>query len=170
MTDATLLHHVLQLRAPWLDGVMVFLSTIGAGGFIWIVIAAIAAVFPARRFDAWRMILAALFTWMIVDGLIKPMVDRPRPFEIDPQIHLLDQRPLTSSFPSGHAATAVAGAIAGTRLFPAMGWLLWPLAAAIAVSRLYLGVHWPSDVIAGVILGAACGWFVLGGRRPTLRA
>ena len=170
MTDSTLLHHVLQLRAPWLDGVMVFLSTIGAGGFIWIVIATITAVFPARRAGAWRMVLAALVTWFIVDGLIKPIVDRPRPFEADPQIHLLDQRPVTASFPSGHAATAVAGALAGTRLFPTLGWLMWPLAAAITLSRLYLGVHWPSDVIAGAIIGATCGWFVLGGRPPTLRS
>ncbi|MEO8682438.1 MAG: phosphatase PAP2 family protein [Vicinamibacterales bacterium] len=169
MTDSTLLHHVLQLRTPWLDGVMVFLSTIGGGGFIWIVIGAIAAVFPARRAAAWRLILAALFTWMIVDGFIKPMVDRRRPFEVDQEIQLIDQRPLTASFPSGHAATAVAGALAGTALFPAAGWVMWPLAAAIAFTRLYLGVHWPSDVLAGALVGLLSGWLVLGGRAPTLR-
>lgn len=171
MNDSTLLHHVLQLRTPWLDDVMVFLSAIGAGGFIWFAIAAIAAVFPARRAAAWRMILAGLFTWMIVDGMIKPMVDRTRPFVAEPQIQLLDQRPLNASFPSGHAAIAFAGALAGTRLFPAAGWLMWPLAAMIACSRIYLAVHWPSDVLAGIVIGFACGWCVLGGRarRPSER-
>ena len=142
---------------------MVFLTAIGAGGFIWIVIAGIAVVFPARRAAAFRMLLAALFTWVAVDGIIKPIVHRPRPFEVEPQIQLLDQRPLTASFPSGHAAIAVAAAMAGTQLLPGAGWLMWPLAGAIAFSRVYLGVHWPSDVLAGLLIGAACGWFVLGG-------
>jgi undecaprenyl-diphosphatase len=169
VNDSTLLHHVLQLRTPWLDDVMVFVSTIGAGGFVWIAMAAIAAVFPARRAAAWRMIMAALITWLLADVIIKPLVGRPRPFANDTQIQLISQRPITTSFPSAHAAIGMAGAMAGTRLFPSTGWLMWPLAVAIALSRVYLGVHWPSDVIAGAVFGVACGWFVLGGRAPTLR-
>ena len=144
---------------------MLFATTIGGGGFVWFATAAIASVFPARRGKAWQLILAALFTWMAVDGIVKPLVGRPRPFDVDPQIKLIDQRPVSASFPSGHAAMAMAGALAGTRLFPAAGWLMWPLAAVITCSRIYLGVHWPSDVFAGALIGLACGWFVLGGRR-----
>ena len=163
--EIPLLQSIVQLRQPWLDDVMVTASAIGAGGFVWTVIAAIAFVFPNRRAAAWRVLLAVWLTWFAVDGVIKPLVGRTRPFEVMHEIQLLDQRPVTASFPSGHAAIAVAGALAVSRLFPSAWWAFWPLATLIAFSRLYLGVHWPSDVLAGAIIGAALGFFVLGGRQ-----
>ena len=167
--EIPLLQSILQLRQPWLDDVMVVVSAIGGGGFVWTVIAAIAFVFPHRRAGAWRVLLAVWLTWFAVDGVIKPLVGRTRPFDVIHDIQLLDQRPVTASFPSGHAATAVAGALALSRLFPSAWWAFWPLATLIAFSRLYLGVHWPSDVLAGAIIGAALGFFVLGGRKPAAK-
>jgi undecaprenyl-diphosphatase len=162
--DEAILRYIVQLRHPWLDDVMVFASAIGAGGFVWFAVATIAMLFPRRRQPAWRVLLAIWFTWFIVDGVIKPFVDRARPFDVLDGIQLLDQRPTNASFPSGHAAMAFAGALALSRLFPSFKWLWWPFATLVAVSRVYLGVHWPTDVIAGMAIGTASGWFVLGGR------
>jgi membrane-associated phospholipid phosphatase len=65
--------------------------------------------------------------------------------------------PRTASFPSGHSASAFAFAVAATRELPEAGQVLLPLAAGVAYSRVYLGVHYPSDVIAGGAFGAAVG-------------
>src|SRR6187397_1497892 len=145
---------------------MLLASALGAAGFIWWVTALITMVFPNKRAAAWRVILAVAFTFALNDFALKPLFDRDRPFVADPTITLIDAKPTTQSFPSGHAAMAVAGAIAGVRMMPGSIWVWWPLAAIIAVSRIYLGVHWPSDIVAGALIGVAAAWFVVGGASP----
>jgi undecaprenyl-diphosphatase len=162
--DTTLLHYVIQLRRPWLDDVMILASALGAGGFIWIIIASIAGIFPAKTAAMWRTWLAVGVSFLIVDDVVKPFVERPRPFEVVPEVRLIDARPTSPSFPSGHAAMAVAGALSTARMLPPAALVLWPLAFIVAVSRIYLGVHWPTDVLAGALLGFLVAWFVLGGR------
>jgi undecaprenyl-diphosphatase len=143
---------------------MLLASALGAAGFIWWMTALISMVFPDKRAAAWRMLLVVFVTWAIADYTLKPLFDRDRPFEVDTSIAVIDARPQSRSFPSGHAAMAVAGAIAGSRLIPYSAWAWWPLAFIVAVSRIYIGVHWPTDVIAGGLLGLGTAWFVLGGR------
>ena len=163
--DAAILQHVIALRRPWLDDVMVFASALGSGGFLWIVIGSIAGIFPRHTAAMWRLWLALLLSFLIVDDVVKPSFGRARPFEVM-EIQMIDARPASASFPSGHAAMAMAGTLGVTRMLPHSGWILWPVALLIAISRVYLGVHWASDVAAGIVLGLAIGWFVLGGRRP----
>jgi undecaprenyl-diphosphatase len=166
--DHAALHLLTTCRAPWLDDLMLTVSDLGARGFIWIVVAAIAFVFPARRADAWRALLVVAATYLVVDGLLKSAIWRDRPFDVLPDGYLIAARSTTSSFPSGHAAAAIAGAIAVSRLFPRARavWLL--LAALIVYSRVYIGVHFPFDAIAGAAVGAAVAMFVLGGRHAPL--
>ena len=164
--DTALLHYVIQLRRPWLDDVMLLASALGAGGFIWWVTAVITSIFPNKRAAAWRMLLAGFLTWAISEYALKPGFDRQRPFEVDQEITLIDERPTTAAFPSGHAAMAFAYALGASRMIPGSAWIWWPLAAVIAFSRVYIGVHWPTDVIGGAVFGFACAWFALGGRRP----
>ena len=147
---------------------MIFASAVGAGGFLWIAFALIAMVFPARRAAAWRLLMVVGFTLVVTDYIVKPIVDRPRPFVVIADLPVIDGKPASPSFPSGHAGRAVAGAIAGSRVLPGAGWVLWPVGLTIAVSRVYIGVHWPTDVVAGALVGLACAWFVLGGRETAV--
>lgn len=144
---------------------MLLASALGAAGFIWWITALITMVFPDKRAAAWRLLTAVLFTFAINDFVLKPLFDRQRPFVTDPAITVIDARPTTPSFPSGHAAMALAGAVAGSRMLPGSAWAWWPLALMVAASRIYIGVHWPTDVLAGAIVGLVSVWFVLGGRR-----
>ena len=144
--DARILQQVIELQRPWLDDLMVAASALGAGGFIWIILGSIAGIFPRHTAAMWRLWLAVAMSFLIVDDLVKPFFERPRPFDVM-AIQLIDARPDSPSFPSAHAAMAGAGALAATRIFPVASWIVWPAAVVIAVSRVYLGVHWPSDVV-----------------------
>ena len=144
---------------------MLLASALGAAGFIWWATALITMVFPNKRAAAWRMLLAGFVTWTISEYALKPLFDRDRPFEVDSTITVIDARPDTPAFPSGHAAMAFAYALGGSRMIPGSAWAWWTLAAIVSVSRVYAGVHWPTDVLGGAVIGLACAWFVLGGRR-----
>ncbi|MGE0865754.1 MAG: phosphatase PAP2 family protein, partial [Vicinamibacterales bacterium] len=116
--DSALLHYVVQLRTPWLDDVMILASALAAGGFLWIVLALIASVYPRYRADAWRLLLVIGFSLVITDVVMKPIFDRPRPFTAIPDLPVIDGKPASSSMPSGHAARAIAASIAATRMMP----------------------------------------------------
>lgn len=149
---------------------MISATALGTFGFLWFAVAIVAACFPGKRAAAWRLALTVAFAYLVVDFLIKPLVDRPRPFDVLPAVQqLMIQRPLSASFPSGHAAWGMAGAVAGTRIWRPLGWFLWPFGVLVAVSRVYLAVHWPSDIAVGAMVGLACAWFVLGGAPVKLR-
>ena len=165
--EIALVRELQTFRRPWLDDGMILASALGAGAFIWIIIGSIAGIFTRHTAAMWRLWLAlALF---IVDDLAKPFFDRQRPFQVMPDVRLIDARPSSAAFPSGHASMAAAGAFSPTRMLPQARWIFWPLAVIIAFSRVYLAVHWPTDVLAGGLLGLAIGWFVQGGCRPERR-
>ena len=99
-----------------------------------------------------------VFAVVIADVLalaVKAAVERPRP-HLDPLVRV----PTDWSFPSGHAATSFAGATMLSLFFPRLAPVLYGLAIAIAFSRVYVGVHYPVDVIGGAALGTAVGWGV----------
>jgi undecaprenyl-diphosphatase len=150
------------ITGPWLDQVMVWVSVIGARGTIWIVIGLVIAIAaPAKRMAVWRLLLSLALAGLITDGITKPLVGRVRPWVDHPEYReLAGTRPESASFPSGHAATAAAGALALTRVWPAAAIPAAALALLIGTSRIALGVHFPSDVLAGFAIGYLCARFV----------
>src|SRR5688500_19300051 len=98
--DAVLLDYLMQLRRPWLDDLTVLASALGAGGFIWIIFGSIAGIFPATTAAMWRPWLAVAVAFIVVDDIVKPFFERPRPCEVLADVRLLDARPDSPSFPS----------------------------------------------------------------------
>jgi undecaprenyl-diphosphatase len=146
---------------PWVDAVMITASFMGARGSIWIVLGLVTwAVSRTKRMAVWRLLLAVGLAGLLVDGITKPIVGRARPWIDHPEYRDLGWRPDSTSFPSGHAASAAAGALALARIWPATAAPAWALAALIAFSRVALGVHFPSDVIVGFLIGILAARFV----------
>jgi diacylglycerol kinase family enzyme len=145
------------------DRLLVRLSRAGEHSVLWLALAAAGAVFGGTRGRraAGDGVVALASTSAIVNGSLKLAVGRRRP----PPRRRFRHRPRTSSFPSGHAACAFAFATAVSRDIPEAGPVLFPLAGTMAYSRVYLGLHYPSDVLAGAAFGTAVGLAV----RPALR-
>jgi membrane-associated phospholipid phosphatase len=118
------------------------------------------ARFEANRVRAalWRVVLALLLTLLAVDYACKPLAGRDRPFVHGPKAAAIVWLPTTASFPSGHAASSAAGAFALSRVWPAAALPLWLLALLVMLSRVVLGVHYVSDVIAGALVGLLVAW------------
>jgi undecaprenyl-diphosphatase len=165
--DAALFTAINGAHAPWLDPVMTWVSWLGYFPGVWFLAAAAALTWPRQRAAAFRMCLAVALTYWVTSGVVKPLVARERPYMAVVGARTVEASPATGpSFPSGHTATAVAGALAGVRVVPGAGWALWALATLMSISRVYVGVHYPTDVVAGALIGTACAYFVLGGRHP----
>jgi undecaprenyl-diphosphatase len=143
--------------------VFIGLSVVGYFGLVWIVLAAPVAHF-ARRNVLYSVAFTAACVWTadLLALALKIAVDRVRPFETIPQADPLIGATVGQSMPSGHAATSFAGAVILTYLLPRGAPFFFLLAAAIAFSRVYVGVHYVSDVIVGALLGTAVGLAGLG--------
>lgn len=155
--EFAILDWIQTLRAPWLDGVMVFISSLGNAGAIWIILAAVLLIWPKYRRVGVILALALVIDLLVCNVMIKPIVARPRPYDLNTAMEYLIARPHGWSFPSGHTAASFASAAAlYLGRFPYWAVFL-VLAVLIAFSRLYLYVHFPTDVLGGVIVGALCG-------------
>ncbi len=143
------------LRTPVLTAIMVFLSRIGDFGFVWIFIGFILLLRRKTRRGAFDMLVCLLAAYIINDLVLKVIFERIRPYEVINELKILVPPESTYSFPSGHANSSFASALALTLAFGRKGALAYIPAVLIAVSRCYVGVHYPSDVLAGMIVGTA---------------
>ena len=145
-------------RCAFLDAVMPAISAVCSHGEIWILLAAVLLAGRKTRPVGLAMAFALVLDLLCCNVLLKPLVARARPFHLNPAVALLVPPPADYSFPSGH--TAVSFAAVGA--LKASGSRLWKpafvLAVLIAFSRLYLYVHWPSDVLFGALLGIVLGF------------
>jgi undecaprenyl-diphosphatase len=150
--DTRLERWVVHHRVSWLDDVFVAFSHIGSRGAIWLIIAAIAALYWKRPAIFLYVTLADLVADMVAYAL-REAIGRERPPLRFPEPHPLVTVPHSGSFPSGHSATSFACAATLAWLTPLPKVPLFLLAALIAFSRVYNGVHYPLDVIGGALLG-----------------
>ena len=132
-------------------------TLLGNGGAVWILAAAILlATKKYRKYGAF--LLVGLAVGVLVGNLmLKPLIARPRPCWRDESVQLLIANPTDYSFPSGHTLSSVIGATVLTKANRNFGLLAIPPAALIAFSRLYLYVHFPTDVLGAAVLGVAIG-------------
>lgn len=139
-----------------MDKAMVFITSLGNGGFIWIMIAVSLMCNKKYRNIGFMALGALILSTILGEGILKHVVQRIRPSADIPAVNLLISKPLSYSFPSGHTTSsfAVAGVLA--KYFKSYALEFFSLASLIAFSRLYLDVHYPTDVLAGIILGLIC--------------
>jgi membrane-associated phospholipid phosphatase len=143
-----------RCHTPEAERAVARFSALGEHGALWLAIGLAGQLLDSRRRVAWRAATGAVAGAYALNTAIKPLAGRRRP-EL-PGLPALTSTPTGLSFPSAHAATSFAGAVAYSRLGlpPAP---LFGLAAALSFSRVYLGVHHPSDVLAGALLGSGLG-------------
>ncbi len=164
--DSEILGWIAAHRTPWLDGVMWALTTAGVAGTVWLAgVVATALADRRRRMAAWQAGLAILLTWTVSDGVLKPLVHRARPDTRFEATQVMAHPPTSWSFPSGHASSSAAGALMLASTWPSARAGFWLLAIGISASRIYLGVHYPTDVVAGFAIGVLVAWFVRGRTR-----
>ena len=143
-----------SIRNPILNRIMIFITSLGNGGMIWIA-ATLLLLIPKKTRKVGIMSGAALLLSLLINNnLIKNIVQRPRPFVTFTDLQIIIPTPSEFSFPSGHTSSSFAAAAVFYRHLPKrLGIPSVVLAGLIGFSRLYVGVHYPTDVIAGVVMG-----------------
>ena len=151
------LNLIQEIRTTFLDVFMSNVTKLGNVGFIWILLTIILLVIPKTRKSGVILAAALIVDLILCNVILKPLVARIRPFDVNTAISLLVKKPTDYSFPSGHTAASFA---AVTALFFAKEKYRYPalvLAVLIAFSRLYLYVHYPTDILGGILVGILCG-------------
>lgn len=160
--DFYILDLIQNLRCPFLDFIIPRVTALGNGGMIWILMSLIMCINKKYRKTGITVLAALLAGFIICNIIIKPLAARPRPCWIDTSVPILINVPSDYSFPSGHTLSSFIAAFillfSGNRF----GYAAVVLAALIAFSRLYLYVHFPSDVLGGIFLAALISYVVLG--------
>ncbi|MBP5701829.1 MAG: phosphatase PAP2 family protein [Lachnospiraceae bacterium] len=146
-----------NVRSDVLTPVMKLITHLGDKGIFWILIAIVMLFFKKTRPLGMMAGIALVFSVLINNVIIKPNVGRIRPYEVVDGLKLLIERQHDPSFPSGHSGASFAAAVVFLVKGPKkIGIPAIIMAALIAFSRLYVGVHYPTDVICGIITGTCC--------------
>ncbi len=157
--DQNILYWIQEnLRNDFLSPFFTFITRLGNSGFIWLLTAFVLLGVKKYRHYGAALLFSLIISSILVDEILKNMFCRVRPFNAMPGLIALIPKPGSYSFPSGHTTTAFAAATVIARCLPKkIGVTGYLLAVLIAFSRMYLGVHYPTDVLTGMILGVLIG-------------
>lgn len=145
-----------RIKNRYLDKAMPMITSLGNLGIIWIIIAGVLMINEERRLIGEVVLLTLIISTLVGEGIIKHIVRRARPCSHKDSINLLISKPLSYSFPSGHTLSSFAVAEVLSSYFEQFRIIFLTIAFLIALSRVYLYVHYPTDVIAGIIIGIIC--------------
>lgn len=146
-----------NMQSGFMDKFMPFITKFGDHGTFWMIVAALLFLFPKTRKTGLGMAIAMMLGLLVCNVTLKPLVARIRPYDLQEElgvtIQLLGERMHDFSFPSGHTIASFEAAVVMLKNSKKLGIPAMILAVLIAFSRLYLYVHYPTDVIASVLLG-----------------
>ena len=137
-----------------LDGFWVFITHLGDGGYLWVASGVALLLFKKTRAVGISVLLALLINLCITNISLKNIIARPRPFHVNPELMTLIKHPSSFSFPSGHTSGSFTAALVLFHLMPKkIGVPAVVLATMIGFSRMYIGVHYPTDILGGILVG-----------------
>lgn len=148
-----ILYFLQSLHTPWWDMVMKNITRLGDSGIFWILTGLVLFCFNKTRKMGFCVLLSLAGGLLLGNIFLKNIVARDRPCWIDPTVQLLIANPRDFSFPSGHAMASFEAAASIFFYKRRWGAAAIVLASLVAFSRLYLFVHFPSDVLVGLVLG-----------------
>lgn len=155
-----ILYALQNLHSDFLDKLMLMVtSVIGEYGLVFIVFGAILCIFKKTRKCGIAVIISYLLVLIIGNFIMKNLIARERPCALDTSVMLLVEKPTSFSCPSVHTAFAFSFAMAVFMYYKKWGIVALVFALLVAFSRMYLFVHFPSDVLIGAVLGVICGFF-----------
>lgn len=171
LLDGRLLLAIQTLHLPWLDPIVAWFTQLGNAGLLFLGLAALMLLHPATRRPGILALCALALGFLCTNVVLKHLVARPRPWLSLPLVPLVQELD-PNSFPSGHTCAAFAAGVVWACTLPQR----WArvcavlLAVCMGLSRLYVGVHYPSDVLVGAVVGSLSAWVVLtlARRRSTL--
>jgi undecaprenyl-diphosphatase len=157
--ELDLLHWFQSIHNGFLDFIVPKITFLGNAGWFWIVVALLLLILPFNRKMGAQAAISLTLTFILCNLILKPTIMRCRPCWLEPEVQLLVNVPHDFSFPSGHSNASFAVATAIFTRNKKLGIPAIVLAALIAISRLYVFVHWPTDVLVGTLTGI-CGGIV----------
>ena len=157
--EIQILNWLQSLHTPILDKIMQLITHLGDMGIIWIILTIVMLLIPKTRKSGVIMAAALIVDVILCNVILKNLIARVRPYDVNTAVQVLVAKPKDFSFPSGHTAASFASV---TALYLAGEKKLWKPALALAIliafSRMYLYVHYPTDILGGVIFGSLSAW------------
>ena len=136
-----------------LDGFWVFVTHLGDGGYLWIAIGIALLLFKKTRPVGITVLLSLLINLCMTNLTLKDFFARPRPFNVSSELVTLIKHPSSFSFPSGHTSGSFSAALVLYHMMSKkIGVPAVVLATMIAFSRMYIGVHYPTDILGGIVV------------------